>query len=53
MNSGVVDYKRLKRVEVDYSDEKFNLNHLVMLLVALFVMYIFKRIKDKQSDQLH
>ena len=52
MNSYVVDYKRIKRVEVPVTD-KFNINHLCIMVVALFGVYIYKRIKDKQSDQQH
>ena len=48
--SAVVDYKRLKRVEV-LDNDKFNINHLCISVVALFCIYIFKRVKDKQYDQ--
>ena len=50
MRSDVVDYKRLKRVEVS-DDNKFNINHFCIFIVAIFCMYIYKRVKDKQSDQ--
>lgn len=52
MKSYVVDYKRIGRVEVQEPD-KFNINHFCIILVALFCMYIFKRIKDRKSDQPH
>ncbi len=50
MKSYVVDYKRMQRVEVPGND-KFNINHFCIVIVALFCMYIFKRVKDKKSDQ--
>ena len=50
MKSYVVDYKRMQRVEVP-DDDKFDINHFCIVLVGLFCMYIFKRVKDKQSDQ--
>ncbi len=47
--SNVVDYKRLKRIDISEPSEKFNVNHMIMVVVALFVLYIYKRIKDKKS----
>ena len=49
--SYVVDYKRLKRIDVSDPVEKFNVNHIIMVVVAIFIMYIYKRIKDKKSYQ--
>lgn len=51
MESYVVDYKRMKRIEIDHSDTKFNLNHIGVFIFALLFMYIFKKIKDRRSDQ--
>ena len=51
MESYVVDYKRMKRIEVEHGDEKINLNHIGIFLFALLFMYIFKKIKDKRSYQ--
>lgn len=51
MESYVVDYKRMKRIEVEHRDEKINLNHIGIFLFALLFMYIFKKIKDKRSYQ--
>ena len=50
--SYVVDYKRLKRIDISEPAEKFNVNHMIMVIVALFVLYIYKRIKDKKSSGL-
>lgn len=50
MDSYVVDYKRLKRINVP-SDDKINVNHWVYLAVALLFMFIYKRIKDRKSYQ--
>ena len=47
--SYVVDYKRLKRIDVSEPTEKFNVNHMIMVFVAIFIMYIYKRVKDKKS----
>ena len=47
--SNVVDYKTLKRIDISEPSEKFNVNHMIMVVVALFVLYIYKRIKDKKS----
>ena len=47
--SYVVDYKRLKRIDVSDPKEKFNLTHLGVLLIALLILCIFKRVKDKKS----
>lgn len=47
--SYVVDYKRLRRINISDPPEKFNGNHIVMVVGALFVLYIYKRIKDKKS----
>lgn len=51
MKSYVVDYGRMKRVEVFNPDDKFNLNHMCIALVALLFIYIYKRAKDKKSNQ--
>ena len=47
--SNVVDYKRLKKIDISEPSEKFNVNHMIMVVVALFILYIYKRIKDKKS----
>lgn len=47
--SYVVDYKRMKRIEIPQENNKLNLNHLCFVIGALLFMYIFKRVKDKQS----
>lgn len=49
--SYVVDYNRMKRVDVSNPKEKFNLSHVGILLIAICVLYIFKRVKDKQSSR--
>jgi hypothetical protein len=51
MDSYVVDYKRMKRIEIDNGDDKINLNHIGIFIFALLFMYIFKRIKDRKSYQ--
>jgi hypothetical protein len=51
MKSYVVDYSRMKRVELPHVDDKFNLNHLCIALTALLFMYIYKRAKDKKYSQ--
>jgi len=49
--SSVVDYNRLKRIDISDPPQKYNLNHLCMVIGALLIMYIFKRAKDKKSDR--
>ena len=51
MKSYVVDYGRMKRIEIPRTDDKFNLNHMCIALGALLFMYIYKRAKDKKSSQ--
>ena len=51
MNSYVVDYKRLKRVSISDTENKINLNHWCYAAIALLFMFIYKRVKDKQSYQ--